>query len=175
MNELYILLQVFLATVFAFSGIAKLASRFSFYETLLAIGLKDSYAKLGSRAFPFVEIASAALLLVEPLRLAGEAILLCMLAGFIIISIRAMRAKDKQVDCQCFGDLVEEPLGTATLIRSIVLVACMIPLLLQGEATGLYRMAAMDVIATVFCSFGIVMIYAIAAAFRYRYRIAKGR
>jgi glycopeptide antibiotics resistance protein len=174
MGELYILLQVFLATVFVFSGAAKLASRYSFYETLSALGLKDSSSKVVSRLFPFIEMLAAGLLLYEPLRLAGEAVLLLMLAGFIVISIRAIRAKGQQVDCQCFGDLVEEPLGAATLIRSIVLITCIIPLLMHGEETGLYTMAAMDIMATIFCSFGIVMLYALAAAFRNRYRLAKG-
>ncbi|MBD3919085.1 hypothetical protein H8B09_09990 [Paenibacillus sp. PR3] len=169
------MLQIFLATVFLFSGAAKLTSRFSFYETLSSIGFKDASARRLSWIFPFVEIVAAALLLIEPLRLPGEALLLCMLAGFIVVSIRAIRAKEQKVDCQCFGNLVEEPLGTATLVRSLVLAACLIPLLLHSEGTGLYQMAATDTVSAVFCSLGILMIYAIAAAFRSRYRLAKGK
>jgi len=174
MDEMYILIQVFLAAVFVVSAAAKLASRYSFYETLLAIGLKDSTSKQVSWLFPLVEIIAAGLLLFEPLRLIGEVVLLCMLAGFVVISIRAMRIKGQKVDCQCFGDLVEEPLGVATLIRSIVLIACLIPLLLRVEETGLYQMAAIDVLAAIFCSLGIIMLYALAVAFRNRIRVAKG-
>lgn len=174
MDRLYILLQVVLATVFAVSAIAKLISRYSFYETLSAIGLKDTASGIVSWAFPLVELTAAGLLLAEPFRLAGELLILCMLAGFIAISIQAIREKGNRVDCQCFGDLVEEKLGAATLIRSFVLAACLVPLIAHQGETGLFDMEAMEVAAAVFSGLGIVMFYALSIAFWHRYRLAKG-
>lgn len=173
MDQLYILLQILLATVFVFSGAAKLLSRISFHETLAAIGLSHSMSKMGSWVFPIVEIIAAGLLLYEPLRLVGEIVLLLMLAGFIVISIRAMRNKQK-VSCQCFGELVDEPLGMATLIRSIVLIVCVVPLLIHTEETGLYSLEAMDVGRVIFSSLGILMIYGLFAAHRSRIAATKG-
>ncbi len=174
MDDLYILLQVFLATIFIFSAVAKLIARYSFFETLEAIGMNRLYSNIVSWAVPLFEILAGSLLLIEPLMVAGEVILLCLLTGFVVISIRAMRAKEQKVDCQCFGDLVEEPIGINTLIRSIVLIAFTVTLLLNAEETALYKMSTMDILAALFCSLGVIMLYALATGFWNRYRVTKG-
>jgi hypothetical protein len=173
LEELLILLQVFIATVFVFSGTAKLFSRFSFLETLLLLGFTRTASRQLSWVFPIIEIAAAGMLVYEPLRLIGELMLLLMLFAFIVISIRMIRSKQK-VDCQCFGDLVEEPMGTGTIVRSIVLAACVVPLLLHQEKTGLYALDFMEIASVIFTSLGILIIYALAAAYRGRITAVKG-
>lgn len=175
MVDVLVFLHSFLAIVFLVSGVAKLLSRHSFYDTLLEIGLKEnSSAKTVSWLFPLAEIVVAVLLLIERTRLTGAIMILAMLILFVMISIRALATKEKKINCQCFGNLVEESLGASTLIRSAVLFLCVIPLLLHREETGLYQLSGLEMEFAFLFSIGIIALYALLTAYWNRYRLNKG-
>lgn len=168
-------MQSLLATIFFISGVAKLASNYSFHETLIEIGFKENtFTKCVAWIFPLIEIASAGLVLSEKTRLIGEIMIFAMLTSFIMISIMVLRSKnEKKIDCHCFGHLVEESLGTPTLIRSCVLALCVITLSLHREATGLFQLPAMEMASLFLCSIGIVALYTLLSAFWKRYQLIK--
>lgn len=169
MESLIMFTQIFLATIFFISSISKLISRYSFMETLADVGLKNKLIPTVSWLFPIVELISAALLLVESLRLIGQLIMLCMLTGFIFLSIRAMRTDNKKISCNCFGELTQESIGIATLLRSIILTICLVPLFFIRKATGLYQLGPMELTAALFCSLGILMFYSLMVSLRNHY------
>jgi uncharacterized membrane protein YphA (DoxX/SURF4 family) len=147
---LLIILQLLLSSVFVLSSISKLISRYSFMETLSEIGLNARYIPLVSLLFPLAELLTGVLLLLEPARWIGQFIMLCMLIGFAVLSIRAMSSKNNEINCSCFGELVRESLGMSTLVRSVVLMLCLVPLFMFREPTGLFELGPADLMAAWF-------------------------
>ena len=123
-----------LAAVFVIAGLAKLRYRARTRADLGELGLPHWALSAGSIGLPAVEIATAALLVIEPLTTLGVACALGLLATFTgVIAINLWRGR--RPACACFGALSHARIGAGTLARNILLMAVGGVLLLPPSAT----------------------------------------
>lgn len=119
---------VFLAGVFAWAGLAKLADRRRTTATFAELGLPVP-AVLGT-AVPVTELALALGLLLVPAVAAFAA--LGLLAAFTTFLVRAVRA-GSQVGCGCFGSARSDPVSSVEVARNLALACAAV---VAGFATG---------------------------------------
>ncbi len=129
MDTVLLLARIFLAGVFALSGITKLADLDGSRRAVAGFGVPERLARPIGIALPIAELVLAVLLLPVSTAwwgaLGALLLLLCFIAG-IGYNLR----KGRTPDCHCFGKVHSEPIGPATLVRdgAFALVAAIIVL-----------------------------------------------
>jgi hypothetical protein len=127
--------QAFLVVVFVAAGVAKLLGRSAFLRTLGTLRwLPPHGARVASVAVPVVELATAALLIVNPA--AGALAALGLTALFTGVVVGEMVA-GRKAPCGCFGEVSAAPVGPATLVRNLVLAAAAVVLYSQPYESNL--------------------------------------
>jgi uncharacterized membrane protein YphA (DoxX/SURF4 family) len=107
-----------LALVFIVAGVAKLRSPVDTRRALGALGLPRPDV-LGV-AVPVVELATALLLLLDPVT--GGASAVALLAAFTTLLVGRLRAGHTE-GCGCFGAWSTRPLSWADVVRNLSLIA----------------------------------------------------
>jgi uncharacterized membrane protein YphA (DoxX/SURF4 family)/peroxiredoxin len=114
--------RLFLAAVFALSGVAKLADQAGSRQAMIAFGLPRSLATPLGRLLPLAELAVAAALVPAVAAWWGALGALALLLAFVV-GIGANLAQGRKPDCRCFGQLHSTPVGWKTLARNGLLMA----------------------------------------------------
>jgi uncharacterized membrane protein YphA (DoxX/SURF4 family) len=107
-----------LALVFLVAGLAKLRSPIDTRRALGALGLPRPDV-LGV-AVPVVELATALLLVLDPVT--GGASAVALLAAFTTLLVGRLRAGHTE-GCGCFGAWSTRPLSWADVVRNLALIA----------------------------------------------------
>src|SRR3954453_4168101 len=114
--------RLVLAAVFGVAGWAKLSDRAGTRQAVRDFGVPGGVARPVGIALPFAELVVAALLLFSG-SAAWGAVGAAVLLGLFVVAISVSLARGRHPDCNCFGQVHSEPVGTKTLVRNIVLVA----------------------------------------------------
>jgi len=132
MDTVLLLARLFLAGVFALSGITKLADLDGSRRAVAGFGVPERIARPAGIALPIAELVLAILLL--PVSTAWWAALgaLLLLVGFIA-GIGYNLRKGRTPDCHCFGKVHSEPIGPATLVRDGAFAAVAAIIVLFGR------------------------------------------
>ncbi len=115
-QELSAAVSFLLAGVLAGAGIAKLRRPALTRSAVQQFGLPSGLV----RPLPFAEISAAALLVASPRF--GGVLAFALLAVFTALVLRTLRA-GRIVRCGCFGAADDRPIGPATVVRNVVLLA----------------------------------------------------
>ncbi len=131
MNEVLLLIRIFLFSVLAVAGVGKLLDLEGSKKAVREFGVPDDLAEGVAYALPIIEIGFAILLL--PLFTAwfgaiGTFGLLAVFIGGMIWQI----AKGNAPDCHCFGAIHSEPVSWKSLIRNIFFAVLAFALVAQG-------------------------------------------
>jgi thiol-disulfide isomerase/thioredoxin/uncharacterized membrane protein YphA (DoxX/SURF4 family) len=131
MDEILLLIRIFLASVLLVAAIGKFLDLEGAKRAVRDFGVPDDIAEGIAYALPIIEIGFAILLL--PLFTAwfgaiGTFVLLAVFIGGMIWQI----AKGQAPDCHCFGAIHSEPVSWKTLVRNIVFAALAFSLVAQG-------------------------------------------
>jgi peroxiredoxin len=111
-----------LAVVFALAGIAKLGDPAGTGQMLRAFGLPRAATGAFARLLPLVELAVAIALVPSVSGQWGALAAAVLLVGFtaaIVVNLMLGR----KPECRCFGQVASAPIGPATLVRNVVLLA----------------------------------------------------
>ena len=114
--------RVVLAIVFAVAGIAKLRDPVGTAQMLRDFGSPRSSAVVFARLLPLAElVVAAALVPTASARWGGVAafVLLAAFTAAIVVNL----ALGKKPACRCFGQVASAPIGPATLVRNVALLA----------------------------------------------------
>lgn len=150
--------QVFLATVFFVSALSKFRDYHATKMAMVAAGLGQSLSQMGARVLPFLEVATAVLLLWEPSPTVAGVMLFLMLACFLIATIRLM---GQGIPCNCFGNLTSEVFSWGTAVRIAVLGLLNSYLLTHREPTQWVLASPGELISALVISVDIILIYAV--------------
>ena len=132
MEELLLLIRIFLFVVFAIAGIGKFLDLKGSEKAVRDFGVPDALAKIFAVALPAVEIVFAGcLLFVETswFGAVGAFVLLLVFIGGMTYQM----AKGNAPDCHCFGAIHSEPVSKRSLIRNAVFAILALFLVLQGR------------------------------------------
>jgi peroxiredoxin/uncharacterized membrane protein YphA (DoxX/SURF4 family) len=117
-----IMAQLLLACTFVVAGLAKIADRPGFRQTLLDFGLPSAFVLPFGIILPCIEIAVAAALLSTVWAWWGALGALILLLLFIAaMSFNLLQGHAP--DCRCFGQITATPIGWPALIRNVLLAA----------------------------------------------------
>lgn len=139
MDTILTLLAFALATVFAASGIAKLADLSGTRTAFLGFGLPSNMVPLLSMLIPILELVASIGLLIPSASRPSGILALTLLLGFtaaIVVNL----AQGKSPACHCFGQLHSEPVGRSTLVRNLVFIIAALPIALLGFDKGIVEM-----------------------------------
>ena len=131
MDELHLLLRLFLGAVFLLSAVPKIvrprqfAAEVNRYEIL-----PRSLASLYSLTLPYAALGVAIMLLSGLETRWTSVIAAAMLGSFLIAVAMAMR-RGRKLTCKCFGLLYREQVGWSTQVRDGILLAMAVYLALQ--------------------------------------------
>lgn len=118
-----ILLLAGLAGLFAYAGAAKLRDLPAFYRDILNYRILDSQLSWPlAQYLPWLEVASAAGLLVPRLRRASL-LLLTLLMGVFTLALAAAWARGLDITCGCFGASSAPAHYPSLLLRDLGLLA----------------------------------------------------
>lgn len=120
MEELWILVRLFLAAVFAVAALGKLADLRGGRRSATQFGVPEPLAPGFAVALPLVELAIAVLLIPASTALVAAAAATALLTAFSL-AMAVSLARGRAPDCHCFGSLHSAPVGTWTLARTIAL------------------------------------------------------
>ncbi|GIQ70980.1 hypothetical protein DUZ99_06770 [Xylanibacillus composti] len=160
---LNVFLLFFLITVFLVSGVGKLLSRATFEHTLIQLKLSRRATPFLSYAVPIGELLIVVCLLIPTVQLLGYVTAMLFCISFMWSGIRGIRAK-KKVDCQCFGQLLEEKLGWNTLVKSAVLIFASAHNALAFVPVSIFDFSFVDLVSACFVAISILLIYGLASA-----------
>ena len=133
MEVFLLILRLALAAVFAVAGFAKLFDPAGSEKAAADFGLPALLAKPVGRSLPAIELIIAAALLFTQyswFAAIGAAVLLITFTAGMVIQI----AKGNAPDCHCFGQIHSEPIGTASVVRNLALLAVASFLIYSGRA-----------------------------------------
>lgn len=124
MTELVAVTRLVLAGVFVVSAVAKLRDREGSRTAVEGFGVPGALVGLVAAGLPFVEIASAVLLVLpDPFATTGAVVSLVMLLVFTAAVVTNL-VKGNRVDCHCFGSLGDSgAIGWHTVGRNGVFLA----------------------------------------------------
>jgi len=131
MDELLLLLRLFLFGGFELAGVGKLLALEGSEKALKGFGVPDSLAKPIGVLLPIVELVLATMFLFVAtswLASIGGFLLLAAFIGGMIYQI----AKGNAPDCHCFGQIHSEPVGKSSLIRNIGFAVLALFVAIQG-------------------------------------------
>ena len=133
MTFLLALLRLALAGIFIVAGLTKLRHLQRTREDFAALGLPAWIVPTASVLLPIIELAVAAMLLIQPLADLGAGCALGLLGLFaIVIAFNLWRGRHPA--CACFGSLSRSRIGAGTLLRNILLMAAAGTLLIPPSA-----------------------------------------
>jgi uncharacterized membrane protein YphA (DoxX/SURF4 family) len=120
--DLTLLVRLCLGGILLVAGASKLADRAGFVQGVLDFGLlPPSLARLYGWCLPFLELATAGLLIAGIAVPAAAALAVLLLTSFVIaVAVALMRGQ--RLACHCFGAASGSRVGRYTLTRSVVLL-----------------------------------------------------
>jgi peroxiredoxin/uncharacterized membrane protein YphA (DoxX/SURF4 family) len=122
MTVVAFLARLFLAAVFVLAAIAKLRDQRGTAEAITAFGGPRRFATPLAVVLPLVEFSVAFALLLPQLAPLGAASAALLLAAFTV-AVAVTLAQGRRPDCHCFGQVASGPIGGATVVRNLALVA----------------------------------------------------
>jgi peroxiredoxin/uncharacterized membrane protein YphA (DoxX/SURF4 family) len=132
MDEVLLLIRLFLFGVFALAGIAKLLDLHGSEAAVKGFGVPDPFARIAAVMLPVFEIIIALLLL--PRSTAWFAAILALLLLLVFMGGMIFQlAKGNAPDCHCFGQIHSEPIGKVSIIRNGVFAFLALFLAVQGS------------------------------------------
>lgn len=119
---LFLTFRLALAAIFVVAGVNKLRDMARTQADLEAMGLPAWLVPTLSFRLPIVELAVAAMLLIEPLAGVGAACALVLLSAFtMVIAVNLLRGR--RPACACFGALAQSPISWNSVARNLALMA----------------------------------------------------
>jgi peroxiredoxin/uncharacterized membrane protein YphA (DoxX/SURF4 family) len=171
MEILLLVLRLTLAAVFGVAGIAKLFDPAGSERAFSDFGLPKGLARPMTTLLPAIELLIAGALLFVSTGWLGAIGATVVLALFIAAMLYQY-SKGNTPDCHCFGQLHSEPVGPASIMRNILLLAISFFLVLQGRfAQGLALVSSSQEILPFVT--GISVIILLFAAVLYLKRISE--
>jgi thiol-disulfide isomerase/thioredoxin len=122
MSALVLAVRLLLAVVFGVAGVAKLLDLAGSRKSLVNFGLPEFLAKPLGLLLPVAELICAMALIPDRSAQWGASGIAALLVAFIV-GISVVLAQGRRPDCHCFGQLHSTPVGSATLLRNVVLLA----------------------------------------------------
>ena len=135
MSILLLGVRLLLAVVFLAAGIGKLRDRQRFTATLTALDIARPWAAPLATVIPGIELLTGAALLHVDLAPTAAAASLALLAVFTVVATISIK-QGTALNCACFGSIVEEPLGLATVVRNAALMALATLVIVVGPGTA---------------------------------------
>lgn len=128
------LIRIILGLVFVVSGTAKFFDLPTFRDVLQDFGiLSNSLLVFVSIAIPCAELVPGLLLLLGLWTRYASAVIICLLFIFIIAIIPII-STSKQIDCGCFGPLMQSRISIDLLIRDVLLLLFAIYIYSEGPS-----------------------------------------
>ena len=134
MDLLALVARIVLAAVLSAAGVAKLLDRPGSVAAVRGFGVPDRFAAAAGTVLPVVELTCAALIVIRPIAAPG-AIAATVLLLAMSAAISRLIAVGQAPPCHCFGALHSEPVGRATLLRSIALTVLAAIVAVQGPGS----------------------------------------
>ncbi|WP_055106950.1 MauE/DoxX family redox-associated membrane protein [Paenibacillus ihumii] len=145
---------IFLSTILIYSFISKLLSYQDFKKTIDKLGFPQFTAWFVMT----VEIIAAAMLLIDPLRQAGQAgAVLLFLSFYFAAGVSIYKKLD--VTCNCFGKASEEKLGWGTMLRNTPLFLLSAAGLVINETSSILMQDITELISCIGLSIGLLSVY----------------
>ncbi|HEY5107947.1 MAG TPA: MauE/DoxX family redox-associated membrane protein [Caulobacteraceae bacterium] len=159
-----IIAKLLLALVFAVASLAKFADRGGTRAMLTAFGVPADAAPVLAPILSGVELLVAISLLFSQtawLAAIGAAVLLAAFIGAIAFNL----ARGRRPACNCFGQLKPAPIGPATLVRNLALIAAAAVLIGSGPARaaewmlpGAARLTAPEALEALFAAVALALL-----------------
>ncbi len=131
METLLLTARLVLALVFILAGVMKLADLARSAKALREFGVHESLAKPIGILLPLIELTLALVLISARYAWWGAVASLLLLLAFIgAIGINLWKGRDP--NCNCFGQLLSDSIGLASLLRNQMLAALAGLLIWQG-------------------------------------------
>jgi peroxiredoxin/uncharacterized membrane protein YphA (DoxX/SURF4 family) len=134
MDAAVLIARLVLAAVLGAAGIAKLLRPTASRTSMAAFGIPRALVPTAAVAVPVVEVAVAALLVPAATAEAAAIAAFLLLAAFTL-GVGANLARGRAPACGCFGAVSSQPIGPATIVRNLVLMA-LAGFVAIGEAAG---------------------------------------
>ena len=116
---------MFVAILFAYSGIGKLQARDAFIRSLLLIPfLPHRFSRVAGLAIPSIEILIGVFLFWNVA--AAKIAAIALLSLFALVALLAV-SRNQRVPCNCFGTDGSEFLSKLTVVRNIALAVLLVP------------------------------------------------
>lgn len=136
MNSIVLLARLLLAVVFVTAAVAKLSDLAALRRTIVEFGMGDLAARVGGTLLPFVELACALALLLQPTARWGAVATGLLLVVFIAGIVNALR-HGRTPDCNCFGQVSSAQISWRTLARNGALLAVAALVVWKGPGSAL--------------------------------------
>lgn len=120
MDNALLMARLLVGAVFLVAGFAKLRDRQGTVETATGFGLPAPLAPAVATLLPLAELAAGAALMLRPAARYGAAAALVLLGLFLVAIVVNLR-QGRRPDCHCFGQLGNQPIGSLTVVRNLVL------------------------------------------------------
>lgn len=161
MDEVLLLIRIFLASVFIIAGVGKLLDMEGSKRAFREFGVNEDLSEGIAYALPIVEIGFAILLLPVFTAWFGAIGCFVMLAIFIGGMIWQL-AKGNAPDCHCFGAIHSEPVSWKSLIRNIIFAGFAFALVAQGNYNQGLGFTELSIDMAIQLIFGIVFVALLA-------------
>ena len=132
LNLFLVFCRLFLAAIFATSGLAKVVDYSGTLDSVRAFGVPTRATKVVAWGLPYVEIALA-ICLVGGAAFVGGLGAMALLTMFCALIAYQLR-KGSAPACHCFGQLHSEPVSRGLLARNIAFMAPALAILAKGPA-----------------------------------------
>lgn len=165
MDEILLLIRLFLFGVFALAGVGKLLDLEGSERAIKGFGVPDDLAKPAAFVLPAAEIVIAFMFLARTTAWAGAILALLLLLVFTAGMIVQM-AKGNAPECHCFGQIHSEPVGKTSLLRNIGFAILALFLTAQGRSNqglGLTQFST-DMLQAVLL-FGLLILFGVAVIY----------
>lgn len=151
-----LLFLTFLILILTSSAISKLFALKSFKNTIQLIGIPNYFSLYISVVIPIIEILIVFLLISEVTLYFGLVSILTLSFIFFAVSLYSMKL-DKEIKCNCFGNLTNEKLGLKTFTHILLLV---IPtIILLKTKINLLTFPIFEILDALFLNIGVFIIY----------------
>ncbi|WP_396021480.1 MauE/DoxX family redox-associated membrane protein [Brevibacillus brevis] len=150
--------QTLLIVTFLMSGLAKIIRIKDFHNTLSQLNHSAMIVKLALFTVPSAEIITSILLFNKNTIVYGLILIFALSLTFIIETIRILRLK-KDVECNCFGTIINEKMNLVTIIKNIIILFISLYLLFNGNTVFEYSYKVSEIISAVLFVIGVHLIY----------------
>ena len=167
MDLFLLILRLLIAVVFSVAAFAKVADLRGSAKAMAGFGVPERLSLAFSTSLVVAELVIAAELLADGYAWSGA----IGAAALLIIFTSSMAYhyfKGNDQDCHCFGQLVREPVGAASLIRNSILLAISLFLVSRGPALQGRELSAVsrDEVSVILEVAGLGLLLILAAAAR---------